>query len=297
VAGAVTLPVVSGFTYELAATANATVTLTGSLGSQVAIVAAPAYAVTVAGTAVTAGTYVAHKVTAGWVLYPVGAAAVVTPPAAPVLTLTGTTTTATVTWPAASGATGYNVRVNGGTTVAAGNVLTYNATGLPFSTAGTIEVQATNTAGASSWVSAGFTTATPTPVVLRLTPNHATVTESGDATNGWNYAFAATPYQKGAASTLGLPANTDGFLEYTIPGLAAGTAQPIVYFNTTANNTLSSTSDINGVSVQTADLKYGSQQQAASFISTVVAVNGDRVRIGRTGLVYYTQYSRDNEAT
>lgn len=296
--GTMTLPVQAGYTYELLATAAATVTLTGPNGAQVALVVTTGgNNVVIEGKALGGGTYVAHKVTAGWNIHPVGSATIIVPPGVASPSISGvTTTTATATWAAVATATGYNVRVNGGTSTDVGNVLTYQATGLPSSTAGTIEVQAYNAAGTSAWASAGFTTATPAPVVIRLTKNDATATETGDATAGWNYAFAATPYNKGAYSTLSLAAGVDGFVEYTIAGTAAGTVQPIVSFNTAAG-TAGNPNAINGVQIQTSDLKYVSTQNNAAWISTTTAANGDRVRFGRTGLTYWTRYSRDGGAT
>lgn len=99
VAGVVSVPVTHGFTYELTATGDSTITLTGEDGAQVAaVLATGGFAVTIAGNVLTNGTYVARKQTAGWVLYPVGTARTdITPPIAGTLGVAVTETTGALT--------------------------------------------------------------------------------------------------------------------------------------------------------------------------------------------------------
>jgi hypothetical protein len=73
-------------------------------------------------------------------------------------------TDASVSWTApASGATGYDVRADGGPPTSVGNVLAHTYTGLTPGTAYALEVRATNAYGASAWVSVSATTTDPQP--------------------------------------------------------------------------------------------------------------------------------------
>jgi hypothetical protein len=87
----------------------------------------------------------------------------VSPPSAPTGLTVGTRTSSSLqlSWTAAAGSpTGYNVRKNGGASTDIGNVLTYTFTGLAANTTYTLEVQAYNAGGSSSWASIGGTTLT-----------------------------------------------------------------------------------------------------------------------------------------
>lgn len=78
-----------------------------------------------------------------------------------------TDTTLTLSWFQAyqgDDPAGYEVRIDGGTTIDAGNVLSYEFTGLTESTHHLLEVRAYNDAGQSAWVSVGGDTWPTVPV-------------------------------------------------------------------------------------------------------------------------------------
>lgn len=97
--------------------------------------------------------------------------------------------TAAVTWSAPSGGAtpdGYDVRLNGGTPVDVGNVLSYGLTGLTpgtaYNTPG-VEVRAYTSSGDSSWVAASFTTdVLPAPTgLVNLGDDENTITLGWDS--------------------------------------------------------------------------------------------------------------------
>lgn len=91
-------------------------------------------------------------------------------------------------WSAASGSpTGYDVRIDGGTPVDVGNVLTYEFTGLDPATSYTLEVRAYNGGGDSGWSSIGGTTLDlPAPTGLTIIGS-----DEDSITLGWDtHAYA-----------------------------------------------------------------------------------------------------------
>ncbi|MBS0231732.1 MAG: hypothetical protein JSS52_11325 [Proteobacteria bacterium] len=142
VTGATAVTVTNGHLYELTGTGAATVTLSGTVGAQVAIRWA-GVAGTVAGAVVTDGnTYVAVRWSAGWTVLQVGVPAVpdTTNPTAGTLSVTVATTTATLTVTGAMDdvalhATPYAYSKDNGTTWSAWQAdATYEATGLTGAT-------------------------------------------------------------------------------------------------------------------------------------------------------------------
>lgn len=103
------------------------------------------------------------------------------------LDATTTTTTATLTWDASTGApAGYDVRIDGGSPIDIGNVLTYDFTGLTPGTTYTLEVRAYNAGGDSGWSSIEATTgAAGAGYVADITVgDHSWIIESGDPAEG-----------------------------------------------------------------------------------------------------------------
>ena len=121
------------------------------------------------------------------------------PPAAPTgLTVTGTTNaTVSLSWSAASGATGYNV-YRGSTKVTATPIsaTTYTDGGLTASTSYTYAVRAVNAAGESPASAAVVGTTTATPPPGPATPTGLTVTGTTDSTVSlaWNASSGASGY-------------------------------------------------------------------------------------------------------
>jgi large repetitive protein len=85
--------------------------------------------------------------------------------AAPAVVITGQTT-ANESWPAQSGATSYEVSLNGGTSIAVGNVTSYAWTGLTAGTAYGFAVRSCNAAGCGSMSAQTFATTTAPPTTV-----------------------------------------------------------------------------------------------------------------------------------
>lgn len=303
--GDFTLEVAQNVMYEFTGAGN--VTLEGSPGMQAALVQSGT--VTVNGEAVSPVT-VAIRKGSGWELLSAGGAPP-TPPEAPTLTVSNVTTSSvTVTWAAVGGAAGYRSRINSGAVNDLGNVLTWTASGLPASSSGVIEVAAVGAAGQSSWVGVPYTTSAPTPQPMRMTiTNPASTTETGNATTGWNYAFAATPYGQGLHSgTKRIPADADGFIEFTIDSVTAATNNGLsaALHTSAATNIVLSTEGM-GVHapIISSTGKYTPWGNPPQGASSTVAENNDRVRLARTsrttlsfqvskngGVTYTTIYSK-----
>ena len=140
-----------------------------------------------------------------------------TAPAAPRgLSATATSTSLTLSWTAASGATGYEVKLgaNGATTaVSSGTSHTFSS--LTASTSYTLYVRAKNGGGASGWSSLRATTALAAPRGLSATATNTSLTLS------WTTVSDATGYEVklGADGAVATPSG----LSHTFSDLTAGT--------------------------------------------------------------------------
>lgn len=126
-------------------------------------------------------------------------------------------------WAAPSGGsavTGYDVRVNGGSPIDVGNVLTHTFTGLTPATSYTLEVRAHNAAGASAYVGGATSTLDPPdePTSLAATPNTTgadltwVAPAGGTAVDGYELRVDG-----------GTPIDMGNVLLYALTGLASGT--------------------------------------------------------------------------
>ena len=239
VAGVVTIPVVHEHTYELNATAAATVSLDGVLGCQAAIVWSGS-AGTLEGTATADGqTYVAVRLTAGWKIFTVGGSGDTTAPTPGALssssiTSTGFTLTATGASDAGVGlhAQPYRFSTDNGATWSAyqtSNV--FVVTGKTASTVYTCKHQVQDAAGnVATGSSLGVTTASggdvtpPTPGTVAgsaITSSGFTLTISGASDAGGlhaqPYAFSTdngvtwSAYQASAVLAITGKAATTGY--------------------------------------------------------------------------------------
>lgn len=100
------------------------------------------------------------------------------PQDAPTLAISGSThNSVSLTWTAVAGATGYAYRVDGGTAVDVGNVLTTTVTGLDAEEQYSFEVRAYNAAGPGEWSDAAVET-------TGEAPGSVVITESFDKPDG-----------------------------------------------------------------------------------------------------------------
>lgn len=184
VTGPQTIPVISGHTYELTATGNTVVTLTGEPGAQIALVVDPVtFTVTIEGNAVTEGTFVGHKISTGWVLHPVGGGTIgdTTAPTAGTLGVSVGETTATLTVTGAMDETAlhtdaYRYSKDGGTTWTAWMIpATYQYTGLTAGTSYTFRHEVRD---------AALNTKLGTPVTISTTAAPVWTTVFTDAFTG-----------------------------------------------------------------------------------------------------------------
>lgn len=139
--------------------------------------------------------------------------AIVAPNVPTGLTTSGETNTQiTLTWVAPTSGdapTGYDVRVDGGAPTDAGNVLTYDFTGLTPGTSYTLEVRAYNTGGDSSWVSVDAETILDGPLAAYAATvrigSHTWEIEAGDPADGALDVLAGASFQWSAPDDVGWP--------------------------------------------------------------------------------------------
>jgi chitinase/chitodextrinase len=163
-----------------------------------------------------------------------GPGGTVTVPSAPAgLSVTGSTSsTVSLSWSAATGATGYNVYRNG-TKVGSATGTTFTDSGLAASTTFTYQVTATNSAGesAKSASVSGTTAGSGTSVPAAPTGLRVTGTTSSSVSLSWTASTGATGYNVYRNGTKVGSATTTSF---TNTGLAASTT---FSYAVTATNT------------------------------------------------------------
>ena len=170
------------------------------------------------------------------------------PPVPTGLAVSGTTSnSASLSWSASSGATGYNV-YRGGTKVASVTGTTYTDTGLTAATSYTYTVSATNTAGESAQsaavtatTSSGGTSVPPTPAGLAVSG-----TTSSSVSLSWSASSGATGYNvyRGGSKVASVTGTS-----YTDSGLSAATTYS---YTVSATNSAGESAQSAAVSATTA---------------------------------------------
>ncbi|MEK0317318.1 glycoside hydrolase family 9 protein [Cohnella sp. 56] len=146
------------------------------------------------------------------------------PPAVPtgVTATAASTSSITLGWNAVTGATGYQIEIDGSSTYVSATGTSYTHSGLAAGSTHTYRVRAVNAAGASGWSAAATATTNqnqpqPPAVPTGLT---ATAASSTSIALGWNAVTGATSYQieiDGATTYVSMTGAS-----YTHSGLAAG---------------------------------------------------------------------------
>ncbi|MHA6530505.1 fibronectin type III domain-containing protein [Paenibacillus sp. BAC0078] len=150
-----------------------------------------------------------------------------TPVAVGAVTVTPTATSLAATWTAVTGATGYDVEING---AVAGSVATtsFSKTGLVANTGYTVRVRAKNTGGVGEY------SAPVTMKTLLVTPAPTTVSTSNQVTVSWAAIAGATGYEIEVDGTV---VDNGTELSYTHSGLTASTSHTYKVRALSADNT------------------------------------------------------------
>lgn len=309
------LPGGSGPGGSLTPVTTNTTTPAGTLGALVGYLAQAA--VTINGETVASGDWIVFAWNgSAWVTVATGtlgtpAPTDTTPPSAVTgLTVSSITdTTATVTWTASTDAessVSYKWRAYPtGTTApayAATAALTVPLTGLLPGTDYTVEVYALSAGGPSaSATSATFTTTVPVSPFLRMNYPDTSVTETGNATDGWSYSYSGAVNGVELLSHMGIPFGADGAIEVRVDGIS--TNDPAFAVGLSASP-LGSGGGTNMLSVwKGASPNYRILEPAAHAAGTLVTVtstafaNGDIMRIARVGGSTVFSVSKDNRET
>lgn len=208
-------------------------------------------------------------------------------PGAPTgLSATGITqTAATLNWSAVTGATGYDVRLNGGAPTDVGNVTSYEFTGLSSGVTHTLEVRAYSAGGDGAYSSTTATTIPANPSGASATPAETSISLS------WSASTGATSYEVridgGAASDIG------NVLTHDFTGLTASTAYDLEVRAKNATGasgwTLVNSTTLSGGSVGTMGdtLTYSMNRIAGTLVNNVprfAATRAANIYAGTTGL-------------
>lgn len=186
----------------------------------------------------------------------------------------------------------------------AGTTTSATVTGLTASTLYYYRVAATNGIGTGAYsASVSGSTTSAAPTVVRMT-SLVGVTESGDATNGWNYTStgnsASYPGTYAGISDKKLASGTDGYFRHTIGSHAAGRSGPYIGLKTTQATGAFGTCLL-GVYIESTDQSYrfntGATGAQTANGTAQTAATGDIVRLRRAGTSAFAEVSKDGGTT
>ncbi|MFM9328968.1 OmpL47-type beta-barrel domain-containing protein [Paenibacillus mesotrionivorans] len=178
------------------------------------------------------------------------------PPTPTAPTASATLTDLSVTWMAVSGASSYDVEVNG-VVVATVSSPSYKKSGLSQNTGLTIRVRSKNNNGSSSWSpSVTAYTLLNVPVISSVTVNSSSITLA------WNQVSGATGYRIKLDDGYIYETNA---LSYTIIGLSPNTAHTVQIYAYNANTTSTWTSVMNKTTAPAIPAIIGVNVQINSF--------------------------------
>lgn len=175
------------------------------------------------------------------------------------------------------------------TGVAAGDVVT-----VAYDGSGGIKDAANNSS--PSWAAQSVTNNVGRSIVVRLT-NKVTLTESGDATNGWSYIGTSAGFVNYGVCDKSLASNTDGGFSISQPTLS--TANAIIALDTTSTSDAFANYDYGvyagNASASTPYTVVRNGSASASSSGLIPAV-GDTLRIRREGTVIICERQQLNAA-
>lgn len=192
------------------------------------------------------------------------------------------------------------------TTFADGTSTTTSATvtGLTASTLHYYRVAAVNAVGTGSYSASSSGSTSPASLTVVRMTSLVGITESGDATNGWNYTSTGNSSSYGGSnagvSDKKLAAGTDGYFRHTVGSHAAGRSGPYIGLKTTQATGAFGTCLL-GVYIESTDQSYrfntGSTGAQVANGSAQTAATGDMVRLRRAGSSAYAEVSKDGGVT
>ena len=200
----------------------------------------------------------------GWGASSWSSTSVTTLPLAPVtpsgLQTTATTTSLTLSWSSISGATGYDVQIDGSRQQSLGSsIRSYSFTGLSPNTDYRLEVRATSRGGKSDWVPIVGTTK-PTPISLSAWVSPTSCETGASVTVQWRVSGGSGTYQVAVDGTAQNTSPTTVTCQQT-----AGTQTIAVVARDTKHTTLSASKDLS-VTVKSPPTVTG--QVAARLLSS-----------------------------
>jgi hypothetical protein len=121
----------------------------------------------------------------------------------------------------------------------------------------------------------------PTLEALRIT-SPVSVTESGDATAGWNYTSLNSGFVNGGTLDKRLGTDTNGSVEFTVNHIPGGALNTVLGFNSSAAWNFSVANILHGIWIHQDGTAYTAN--SGSYVGTGVSVQlGDVIRGTRSG--------------